>query len=470
MSGARGTLLSITASIVVMTFVSLLVANKSTVPYSESVWRVSHSVSALNRTVNDGAVEGNAFVKSRQSHKTGEQKTVKDRQSSNNSSRRVTVANAQQEGPKWWSNIYSDGEGATITSVKLITPRNPHCFQRGSILGSRHTTTRSWSLCAWRNGDIHSNNRRCALVHLNATEKTISGDFLWERDESGKYEVHLTQFYNRHDDWDNMVNNLEYLGTPKCLRDLWNYTVTCKWAITVGSGESPPLIVGSTNPRIPHPESFVGIKNLVFIGDSTMKRLYDNWRFRCTSSQLDKVGKLHQDHLSHCGNLSMHYIASVELHRTDEAIANMTEDSASTMLIFNTGHNYVLRRPLTSQNGKDSLDVVVTRIKEALLRRQLKIAVYVASPPFFPEKHKQDFTCLRSPHIAERANEITLNKLCGTVACARFFYFRALAMSSDAIDFVHFAPDGNVVGYQTIIDEILVVADKWHWRGTRGLR
>jgi hypothetical protein len=323
-----------------------------------------------------------------------------------------------------------------VTDLTLLSGNSSQCYSNSASFGINGTSTYAYDLCTWKDRD-RSSAGFCTAVSLHGVASV--GTFEFGKMEAGSYLVSLRQIWTHH--------HFPLLGWPRlppCAHEFINDEV-CVWNLKLWTKRSEEMLVGGVIP--PNLEQLYtrwNVDSVYFIGDSTMKQVYDVARSRCSSASLEHVGRYHGDVGGFCaGAGKLEYVFCAGAVRMDLKLESVL--SNRSIVIFNSGHSYI------HMNGTDFRQLAIS-MRQVLLEKKFHQALFLASPAQMPANWDEINRCSHNNAIVVQTNAIMQDVLCSVARCASDHYYRSLSMSIHAQDGVHY--DNTV--YSMMLDEILI--------------
>jgi len=142
------------------------------------------------------------------------------------------------------------------------------------------------------------------------------------------------------------------------------------------------------------------VETLFFVGDSTMKRVFDSAQKMCPKGTKSvKYGKLNKDAKRKCGTIKLIYLKCKGFCDTAERILNEVPNNTSIALLFNTGHQYI------NMNNPDFLQAVQKLRKVINGKNQVNWATWT-NPAQDPMKWTNDMKCSHNNVLVQMKNDI----------------------------------------------------------------
>jgi FkbM family methyltransferase len=161
-----------------------------------------------------------------------------------------------------------------------------------------------------------------------------------------------------------------------------------------------------------------------FVGDSTMKRLFDAAVRKCPeNNKFSKFGKLHDNINFQCKDIEYNYIWSSGFDDTSKKLLSIVDNS---YVVFNTGHNYI------NMNDED-FERFVIRLKESTVK--LRKWILIAPPASNAKAWTPDMRCMRNNVIVQKRIDIILKHFTAKNVIEMFW---KTLQSGKAIDGIHY--------------------------------
>ena len=236
----------------------------------------------------------------------------------------------------------------------------------------------------------------------------------------------------------------------------WLNQVVCNF-----DAQTQPAHVQTPTPVSPDPGDMVSVskdhvkitwsqfQTILFVGDSNMKRLFDSAIYLlCQQHKFQERGKLHQNALVSCNNgMHLRYLFSAgrpgEPNRayqdTSKLLKSIPSPSNTTMVVFNSGHNYLNLTP-------DKFRDLAMRMRAVVKDWPHYLAI--TSPALVMEKVKPLLMCSFNNVVIQKKNQIWYE----VFPRERIVdWFWSTLQGGKGVDFIHFSTDVYVEFMQRIV-------------------
>ena len=173
------------------------------------------------------------------------------------------------------------------------------------------------------------------------------------------------------------------------------------------------------------------VETLFFVGDSTMKRVFDTAQGMCPHIASQKgvpTGKWHLNAKRQCGTIKMIYVWCAGACDAAEMIRKEVPNQKSIALLFDTGHQYI------NMNNADFLQQVQKLQKVIDAKDQVNWATWT-NPAQHTAKWTNDMKCSHNNVLVQMKNEILRTHLPTKRTFETYWYTLQSGYHSDGVHF-----------------------------------
>ena len=329
-----------------------------------------------------------------------------------------------------------------ITTGSLVN--NPGCYRKlvnqrnsqlvPSLIISYYTNkskSQHCELCAILKGepgsDIVSDVSRC--VPCNAGGSINFASFV-----SGTYTVTLREIWKPYNF---TYENTRELNASEC-KDLFTNSLMCVWTESVKVTRGDDAYKRDWQSPNPLLNSKLAATPIWAFGDSNMKRLYDRVHSSLSSNctHNNTYGKYHHDITLNCSGVARNYrIVSgggrVNVRLMSQLnhleLNNQPGEKTNPIVIFNTGHAYILYCNLTE------FHTLLRNTRKVLQNLSQKgiIFVYVESPAMTSKlwfRQENSRACMHANSLVHKRNILSIRAFCSVkgVICIDDVFYRSM--------------------------------------------
>lgn len=223
--------------------------------------------------------------------------------------------------------------------------------------------------------------------------------------------------------WD---KDIDILWSGCNMQKTWLNQVVCNV-----SNMAPRVIPQSPTPR----QKWTKFDTIIFVGDSTMKRTFDAaLRLMCKKMPCTHLGKLHSNTQCSCNGIHFTYLFSAgrpgepnrEYRDTSKALESINRPSNTTLVIFNSGHNYINLPPKSFHGLVERMYLIV---------KNWPHYVVLTSPAYEMELVKPNRRCQYNNVRVQKSNGVLFHVFPDWRVLDLFWW---TLHSGENVDFIHY--------------------------------